>query len=135
MVEQPQDSGPVGLMRSPRRPLRDSFLHRTGKWYTPADTDEWLAAGRKHYIGNANAACLISILAKKSRVTSSKRSPLVFFACRRLEAQALCSVCTIRTLEVSAPVVGEFEGSNTTPMPVLRCCQIVAKLISYATNP
>ncbi len=32
---------------------------------TPTDAGGWLADGAKYYIGNVNAACIVSILAKK----------------------------------------------------------------------
>ena len=75
---------------------------------TATEPDGWRADGRKYYIGNANAACLISVLAKKGGA-SSKRSPLVFFALRPGETPALRNVRKIRTLGIRTAFVGEFE--------------------------
>jgi acyl-CoA dehydrogenase len=72
----------------------------------------WLAHGAKYYIGNANAAGIISVLAKKGDVASAamaKRSPFVFFALRPRDAPALQNVRKIRTLGIRAAFVGEFE--------------------------
>jgi acyl-CoA dehydrogenase len=72
----------------------------------------WIADGAKYYIGNANAACLISVLAKKAdpeAAAATKRSPLAFFALRPSEAPGLRSVRKIRTLGVRSAFVGSFE--------------------------
>lgn len=78
----------------------------------PAGPGSWRADGMKYYIGNANAAYLISVLAKKSDATTAagaKRSPLVFFALRPHAAPALQNVRKIRTLGIRAAFVGSFE--------------------------
>jgi len=74
--------------------------------------DGWLADGGKYYIGNANAACLISILAKLRPSESggtSKRAPFVFFALRPKETPAFQNLRKIRTLGIRTAFVGEFE--------------------------
>ncbi|HKI35283.1 MAG TPA: acyl-CoA dehydrogenase [Gemmataceae bacterium] len=79
---------------------------------TPGDSSGWMADGSKYYIGNANAACLISVLARKGSAgpaDTTKRSPLVFVAIRPGEAPALRNVRKIRTLGIRTAFVGEFE--------------------------
>ncbi len=79
----------------------------------------WLAGGAKYYIGNVNAACLISVLAKKAGSESAgttKRLPFVFFALRPQETPAFRNVCKIRTLGVRTAFVGSFEvGGHAFP--------------------
>jgi acyl-CoA dehydrogenase len=78
----------------------------------PAAPAGLLADGAKYYIGNANAACLMSVLAKKGDAESAgttKRSPFVLFALRPREAPAFRNVRKIRTLGVRTAFVGEFE--------------------------
>jgi acyl-CoA dehydrogenase len=77
-----------------------------------AGPDGWLADGAKYYIGNANAACIISVLAKKGDAASAgtaKRLPFVFFVLRPRETAALRNVRKIRTLGIRTAFVGEFE--------------------------
>jgi len=97
----------------------------------------WVANGAKYYIGNANAACIISILGKRvasasgawrerdeetverqdqsiflpqaARSRNSRRAPFVFFALRPAEAPAFQNVRKIRTLGIRSAFVGEFE--------------------------
>jgi acyl-CoA dehydrogenase len=79
---------------------------------TPAGGAGWLADGAKYYIGNANAAGLISVLAKRgggAAAGPTKRSPLVFFVIRPGQSPALRKVRKIRTLGVRTAFVGEFE--------------------------
>ncbi len=85
----------------------------------PAGPASLLAGGAKCYIGNANAACIISILARKGdagSAGSSKRSPLVFFALRPAETLAFGNVRKIRTLGIRSAFVGEFEVKGH-PLP------------------
>src|SRR5260370_35575347 len=85
----------------------------------PAGPAGLRADGSKYYIGNVNAACLISILAKKSdpgAAGSPKRAPFVFFALRPREAPAFGNVRKIRTLGARAAFVGEFEVKGH-PLP------------------
>jgi acyl-CoA dehydrogenase len=78
---------------------------------TPAPAGGWVAEGSKYYIGNANAACIVSILAKKGGPEaggSSRRMPFVFVAIRPREAPAYQDVRKIRTLGIRSAFVGEF---------------------------
>jgi acyl-CoA dehydrogenase len=78
---------------------------------TPAPTGGWTAEGSKYYIGNANAACIVSVLAKKGgpeAAGSSRRMPFVFVAIRPGEAPAYQDVRKIRTLGIRSAFVGEF---------------------------
>jgi acyl-CoA dehydrogenase len=72
----------------------------------PSDTGGWLANGAKYYIGNANAASIISVLAKEGE---AKRAAFVFFALRPQAAPAFQNLRKIRTLGVRNAFVGEFE--------------------------
>src|SRR5205085_3049186 len=79
---------------------------------TPAPAGGWLAEGSKYYIGNANSASIISILARKggsAAGATARRAPFVFFAIRPGEAPALQNVRKIRTHGIRAAFVGEFE--------------------------
>ncbi len=79
---------------------------------TPAASDSLRADGSKYYIGNANAAAIVSVLAKKGDPDAgraSKRAPFVFFAVRPKETRAYQDVRKIRTLGVRAAFVGEFD--------------------------
>jgi acyl-CoA dehydrogenase len=79
---------------------------------TPAAAGGWVAEGSKYYIGNANVASIVSILAKKGGPESagpSRRMPFVFVAVRPGEAPAYQSVRKIRTLGIRSAFVGEFE--------------------------
>ena len=71
----------------------------------------WLGHGEKYYIGNANAACLVSILARKGAAAgnTARRAPFVFFAIRPTEAPAFQNVRKIRTLGIRSAFVGAFE--------------------------
>lgn len=81
----------------------------------PVDPAGLRADGAKYYIGNVNAACLISILAKKAGsngagpAPSTKRMPFMFFALRPRESPAFRNVRKIRTLGARTAFVGEFE--------------------------
>jgi acyl-CoA dehydrogenase len=71
-----------------------------------------LAEGTKYYIGNANAACIISVLAREGDAESAgttKRSPFVFFVLRPREAPTFQNVRKICTLGIRTAFVGEFE--------------------------
>jgi len=70
------------------------------------------ASGSKYYIGNANAAVMVSVLGKEVGPTDngpSRRSPFVFFALRLQETPAIESVRKIRTHGVRTAFVAEFE--------------------------
>ncbi|HUY33871.1 MAG TPA: acyl-CoA dehydrogenase [Pirellulales bacterium] len=78
----------------------------------PAGPGGLLAEGTKYYIGNTNAACIISVLARQDDVESgraNKRLPFVLFALRPGEAPAFGNVRKIRTLGVRAAFVGQFD--------------------------
>jgi acyl-CoA dehydrogenase len=88
---------------------------------TPAPGGGWTAEGAKYYIGNANAACIVSILAKKGGLGSdstapSRRMPFVFVAIRPSEAPAYGDVRKIRTLGIRSAFVGEFTVKGH-PLP------------------
>ena len=75
--------------------------------------DALVANGTKYYIGNANCASIVSILAHKSTTrtdgTPVRRAPFVLFALRPSESKGFGNVNKIRTLGVRAAFVGEFE--------------------------
>lgn len=78
-----------------------------------------VADGAKYYIGNANAACMISVLAKEGDAASAgtgKRAPFVFFVLRPGAAPALQDVRKIRTLGIRTAFVGSFEVKGH-PLP------------------
>ncbi len=75
---------------------------------SPAHSGGWVADGAKYYIGNANAACIVSILAKEGD-GSTRRAPFAFFVLRPGEAPAYQKVRKIRTLGIRTAFVGEFE--------------------------
>ncbi len=77
------------------------------------DSGQLHASGSKYYIGNANVAGLVSVLAKREAAgNSARRAPLVFFALRPQETPAFSSVRKIRTFGVRAAFVGEFEVTD-----------------------
>ncbi len=79
----------------------------------PVGEGKFLANGRKYYIGNANIAAMISILARKEDEQGRvKRVPFVSFAIRPATAKAYRCVGKIRTLGVRAAFVGELEVVN-----------------------
>jgi acyl-CoA dehydrogenase len=83
----------------------------------PSGSSGWLADGAKYYIGNANKACIISVLAKKGGPESAgttKRSPFVFFVLRPRETPAFQNVRKIRTLGIRPAFVGEFQVKGHT---------------------
>jgi acyl-CoA dehydrogenase len=78
----------------------------------PAGAGDWLADGEKYYIGNPNAACMISVLAKKGDAVpaqAARRWPFVFFVLRPRETPAFWNLRKIRTLGIRTAFVGEFE--------------------------
>lgn len=71
-----------------------------------------LAEGGKYYIGNSNAAAMISILAGKADARSAgrtRRAPFVMFALRPSRSAGYRDVRKIRTLGVRQAYVGELE--------------------------
>lgn len=78
----------------------------------PGDAAGWLASGTKCYIGNANAACITSVLARDRSANpdaASKRAPFVFFALRPHESPGFKNLRKIHTLGIRNAFVGEFE--------------------------
>jgi acyl-CoA dehydrogenase len=72
--------------------------------------DRFVANGSKFYIGNANAASIVSVLAKKEGAgRHGKRAPLVFFALRPASSAAFGNVRKIRTLGIRSAFVGGFD--------------------------
>ncbi len=77
------------------------------------------ADGSKYYIGNVNAASMVTILAKEIAVkpgAASRRAPFIFFALRPGEATAYQNVRKTRTLGVRAAFVGQFDVKGH-PLP------------------
>jgi acyl-CoA dehydrogenase len=78
-------------------------------------TGGWIANGSKYYIGNSNAASMVSILAKKVVTTTpdrSRRAPIVIFALRPSESPGYQNVRKIRTLGIRTAFVGEFDVND-----------------------
>ena len=76
------------------------------------DSGSCVASGTKCYIGNANAACLVSVLARDSTANpdaAGKRAPFVFFALRPHESPGFKNLRKVRTLGIRNAFVGEFE--------------------------
>jgi len=75
------------------------------------DTGTFVANGAKYYIGNTDAASIISILGRKVSGTGghSSRSPFMLAALRPKQAAGFRSVGKIRTLGVRAANVGSFQ--------------------------
>ncbi len=69
-----------------------------------------VANGKKFYIGNANVATIISVLALKD--DSKAKESFVFFALEPKTAKGFKNVKKIRTLGVRSAFVGEFEVEN-----------------------
>ena len=83
-----------------------------------SDTGGFIANGTKYYIGNTDAASMISILGRRiSRSATSvegaigraNRAPFMLLALRPGQAAAFHSLGKIRTLGVRAANVGSFE--------------------------
>ena len=70
-----------------------------------------IADGSKYYIGNANAAAMISVLGRRADAAkgSVRRAPFVFFALRPKSAPAFRNGRKIRTLGIRTAYVGEFD--------------------------
>jgi acyl-CoA dehydrogenase len=82
---------------------------------SPAAPSGRLANGAKYYIGNANCASIITVLAKEVESVDSdrtRRAPVVLFALRPGESPAFQNLRKIRTLGVRTAFVGEFEFKN-----------------------
>jgi acyl-CoA dehydrogenase len=82
---------------------------------SPTTHDGELVSGSKYYIGNANCASVITVLAKEveSEVSGkTRRAPFVLFALRPRESPAFQNLRKIRTLGVRTAFVGAFEIKN-----------------------
>ena len=86
-----------------------------------ADAGTFVANGAKYYIGNTDAASMISILGRKishrepgvgSAGGHSHRAPFMLIALRPKHAASFLSLGKIRTLGVRAANVGSFELKN-----------------------
>ena len=83
---------------------------------------QYVANGRKYYIGNANCASIVTILARKCRADLAetdariRRLPFVLIAVRPKSAPAYRSVKRIHTLGVRSAFVGELEVKDH-PLP------------------
>lgn len=84
--------------------LANEFAVRSG----PAGL---IANGTKCYIGNANAAGIITVLGRESNTEAApgKRAPLVFFVLRPRVSPGFGNLRKIRTLGIRAAFVGEFD--------------------------
>lgn len=71
-----------------------------------APSGDYLANGKKYYIGNANVATIISVLALKD--DSKSKDSFVFFALEPKGAKGFKDVKKIGTLGVRSAFVGEF---------------------------
>ena len=72
----------------------------------------FIANGSKYYIGNANVAAIIPVLARQEDQTGggrTRRSPAVLFALRPAQSKGFANVQKIRTLGVRAAFVGSFD--------------------------
>jgi acyl-CoA dehydrogenase len=95
--------------------LGNEFTVSSGGGDLAADGGGFVANGTKYYIGNANCASMIAILARKGSPRGdghSRRAPFVLFALRPSESAGFQGARKIRTLGVRAAFVGEFEVKN-----------------------
>jgi acyl-CoA dehydrogenase len=84
---------------------------------TPTGDSDAEAKGSKYYIGNVNAASMITILGKKGRpgaADRSKRAPFIFFALRPRDTPAFQNMQKIRTLGIRSAFVGGFDIKDHT---------------------
>jgi acyl-CoA dehydrogenase len=78
----------------------------------PAAPGRWIANGSKYYIGNANCASIISILARKADdrpASRARRATPVLFALRPSRSKGFGDVRKIRTLGIRSAFVGSFD--------------------------
>jgi acyl-CoA dehydrogenase len=76
---------------------------------TRVGEDQFVANGSKYYIGNANCASLISILAREHEPNSSRNSRRARFVLFVLRRQGVENLRKIPTLGVRSAFVGEFN--------------------------
>jgi acyl-CoA dehydrogenase len=77
--------------------------------------EKFLAGGKKYYIGNANCASIVSILAHKvddRHGSASRRALPVMVAIRPQSARGFANVKKTESLGIRAAFVGEFEVTN-----------------------
>ena len=75
----------------------------------------FVANGSKYYIGNANAAAIITILAKRNKAGERdrhRRTPIVLCVVRPPDCKSIRHMKKIRTLGVRAGYVGGFEEKD-----------------------
>ena len=83
----------------------------------------FVAGGRKYYIGNANCAAIVSILARVGRLDGAEgaaarhRAPLALVAVRPPTSPGYRTVRKIRTSGVRSAFVGELEVAGHTVPP------------------
>lgn len=80
--------------------------------------DRLVARGSKYYIGNANVAAMLSVLARRARpgpAGASRRAPFLLLAIRPTEPGAVRSVRKIRTFGVRTAFVGAFDVDHEFP--------------------
>ena len=80
---------------------------------------QYVANGKKYYIGNANVAAMIAVLTRKldrRTAANTARAPLALFALCPAQCDGFHHLRKIRTLGVRAAFVGEFQVSNH-PLP------------------
>src|SRR5579859_1596485 len=77
----------------------------------PSSSGQHLANGSKYYIGNANCATLIAVLARKESepIARNRRAVPILFALRPKQTPCLQNVRKIRTLGVRSAFVGAFD--------------------------
>ncbi len=87
----------------------DLFGNEFTIWET--EPGQYAASGSKYYVGNANAAAIISVLARKGNVSAAgpRRAPFVLFALRPGNSVAFRNLKKIHTSGVRAGYVGSFE--------------------------
>jgi acyl-CoA dehydrogenase len=76
-----------------------------------SETGGYIANGSKYYIGNTDAASIISVLGRKTDIgggSHANRAPFMLFALRPRQASRFQSLGKIRTLGVRAANVGAF---------------------------
>lgn len=77
----------------------------------PNAANELVANGSKYYIGNANVAAMITILAKHTdgQPHRSRRSPMMLFALRNGKPEAASNARKIPTFGIRSAFVGEVD--------------------------
>jgi acyl-CoA dehydrogenase len=89
---------------------------------TSPGSSEFIANGKKYYIGNSRYAAMISILAKKfrqgdaERPERQRRAPFALIAVRPGQTAGYRDIKKIRTIGVRSGYVGEFEVRDH-PLP------------------